>query len=75
MDVSVPAGKFNCFVLASNIQSAGNFLFNDYINLDYGLIKRELILDSLAIMNSDGEIIQIVRQTQKSELVGTNIIK
>jgi hypothetical protein len=63
------SGNYNCYKLESN-WSWSNLEFNDYVDLNSGLIQREIISDSMAYTPpNDPNIIRYFKSTTISKLV------
>jgi hypothetical protein len=72
--IQVPAGTFNCYNIESewDILSNNPFIFTDYLNLQDGLVKRYVSIDSLVIITAPGDTVGYYKSTSISELVGKN---
>lgn len=70
--IDVPAGRFGCYKIdrLSDNPLLKNLRMEEYINMNVGLIKRELVNDSLIFVLESGDTSGYFRFTEASELVG-----
>ncbi|HEY7750911.1 MAG TPA: hypothetical protein VH917_01365 [Ignavibacteriaceae bacterium] len=53
-DIDTPAGRFTCFVIETEMPEFPNIIFEDYLNLEQGLVLRKVRVDSMThIVGSD----------------------
>ena len=73
--LKVDAGTFDCYLVNSESDfpfQNGKIVFNDYVNLDYGLIERYFSQDSMKIISESGEVLGYFKNTTISELISKN---
>ena len=64
--------NYNCYKIESNM-SWENFEFNDYVDFNTGLVKREVIADSLMVTTATNpDSGALVKSTTISKLVRTS---
>jgi hypothetical protein len=72
MQIVTSAGTFNCFVIETEISDFPNITFEDYINLDAGLVFREVRVDSMLHIINSGDTLGFFNSTSVSMLVRKN---
>lgn len=72
LNISLNGRTYNCFKIESNISSF-NITLIDYIDMNYGLVMREIGSDSIAIVSfsSPDSVIGYYKSTTSSKLVRT----
>lgn len=49
VDINFDGKQIPCYLIKVNWPNSGNASINDYINMNYGLLKREIIIDSIMV--------------------------
>ena len=73
--LKVDAGTFDCYLVNSEGDfpfKNGKIVFNDYVNLNYGLLERYFSQDSMKIISEGGKILGYFKYTTQSELISKN---
>ena len=67
--IETPAGNFNCYIIKTEIDEFPNAHFEDFINLEVGLVLRRTNVDSMAHTNEQGDTLGFFNTTSISELI------
>lgn len=71
-EVITQAGKFYCYLVETEIEEFPNITYEDFIDLDAGLVFRKIKVDSMAHTTELGDTLGFFNSTSLSELIRRN---
>ena len=71
-EIITQAGKFNCYLVETEIEEFPNVSYEDFIDLDAGLVFRIIKVDSMAHTTELGDTLGFFNSTSLSELIRRN---